>query len=781
MYNFIDVNEVSENILLPSEALMLNGEFIENLIPGYKTLQVIGREALSAELSTFETGSRDGVGLAYKKYPARYITVRYQLIAESSEAFRNAFNQLAAILNVEEAELIFNDEPDKFFVGTPEEIGEVPGGTNSVIGEFVLFCADPFKYSVQEYEAEPELTDNSFLIDYNGTYKAYPTLEAEFYNEDEAEKDLTGDGDCGYVAFFNENEKIIQLGDPNETDTESYAKSQTLVSQKFNTETAWGTVAQTNWATNMGKVSFGAFEQAGSVAMKVASYVKTISPSTSGTLLSATSKKAKPNITYKVTAQTSGRTETSVNVKVTITTTLPGGGTSTTTAKVEKGAKVSLNKTSLYVSSDASSSVGTKTGTYYLWDGSVKNGRIRITNSSSNVGKSGQVTGWVKVSDLNLTTTTTTTGGATLAKGYGLKAGIQFGSGDWKYVTLKAQSVQWNGGSHIATLNVEVKELAADTTILEDIKFKVERTDEEDEKRNMKIGVLDETDCKDLELSTYTAPVPDNWYLMPDTFGSVADHKEWHGPSITRTIPADAAGDIGAKNFTFTYKQKMAIGSTSYATQEIGSFQALLVSGSGDNRKVLAGVQVFKTRSGKTAHLRFYVNGKIAFQKEIDLSLNNKYFGNNNSAKKINTVKTSTITKTGNKIQFNVGGIKKTFKNNDIKNAAVNEITFYFGKYGTKPELTYNGLYWAKFVKNNCDTYEDIPNKFSTNDVVTADCQNGEVYLNDTLEPSLGALGNDWEDFYLSPGLNQIGFSYSDWVEDEYAPKFKIRYREVFI
>lgn len=37
------------------------------------------------------------------------------------------------------------------------------------------------------------------------------------------------------------------------------------------------------------------------------------------------------------------------------------------------------------------------------------------------------------------------------------------------------------------------------------------------------------------------------------------------------------------------------------------------------------------------------------------------------------------------------------------------------------------------------------------------------------------------EGFYLTPGLNQIGFTYSDWVPAEYAPAFKVRYREVFL
>lgn len=767
MYEFRDITaKVSEGNILPSEALMINGEYIENLIPGYRTLNVSGREALSPEIETYETGIRDGSTLQNKRYPARIITVTYQLIAESNEAFREAYNQLGGILNVEEAELIFNDEPDKFFTGTPSAIGAVPPGRNAVKGEFELFCADPFKYSVVEYEATP--IEGSFLIDYNGTYKSYPTLEAEFYNEDESVAEITGNGDCGYVAFFNEEEKIIQLGNPEESDDETYAKSQTLVNQKFNHETAWGTIAQTNWAMNSGITSSGDVAQAGSVAVGVAHYERTIAPSTSGTLLTKTSKEARPYIDYKVTAKTSSRAADRINVEVTIAASL-AGTTNSGTVTVAAGAKVVLSNTKYYASSTASKETGTKTGTYYLWDSSVLNGRVRITNSQSRVGKSGQITGWVSVSDLGLQNA------ASLGKGYGLKAGIKFGSGDWYEAVIKKETVEWNNNSSSTVkLTVTVKSLNVDTDVLEDIKFRVKRTDDNDSK----VGIIEETNCKDLEISTYTASVPGSWYLMPTTFGTGS---KWHGPSITRVIPADASGAVGAKNFTFSYKQKMSIGSSSSATQEMGLFQVIVASGSGSNRKILAGVSVYKGSSGKTAKLRFYVNGKTAETTSIDLSLNNKYFGNNSSAKGITTVKSSTITKTGKKLVFNIGGIKKTFTDNALKDLAATEITFTFGQYATKPLLSYNGLYWAKFVKNNSDTWEDIPNKFSSNDVVTADCKDGEVYLNDSPTPSLGALGNDWEDFYLSPGLNQIGYSYSDWVADEYAPSFKMRYREVFL
>ena len=759
MYNFIDTNEVSEVAGLPSEALQINGEFIENLIPGYRTLNVSGREALSPELETYETGVRDGSALKSRRYPARIIIVRYQLMASTNEAFREAYNKLASILDVEEAELIFNDEPDKFFKGTLQSIGEVTPGTNSVIGEFEFFCADPFKYSVIEYEANPALDDNSILIDYTGTYKAFPILEAEFYSENEGEAGLTGNGDCGFVAFFNENEKIIQIGNPDETDVESYPMSQTLVNQQFQKETAWNSIAQTNWGMNSGVISSPEFPQIGSVAMQPASYAVTKSPVTSGELLTVVSKEATPYVTYKVSATLSERKENRALIQVTVTTTVQGGSSTT---KPTAGAKVTLSKTKIYVSSSASSSADTKTGTYYLWDASIINNRIRITNTSSNVGKSGQVVGWVKVSDINLTASKYST---LLGAEYGLKGAIQFGGGDWSYITIKREGVAWvsSGGSNVGQIDkftAEVKNIEADTTIIEDVKFKVERTDNNENR----VGILDETRCKDFEISAYTAPVVNSWYLMPETYGTGS---KWHGPSITRTIPADAAGIVGAENFRFSWQQKFGIGTGSSATQEIGAFQVLLISGKGSSRRIVAGVNIYKGSVGKSTNLRLYLNGKVASTRTIDLSALSG--------------KTSSIQKLGRLIEFNIEGIKASFYDDSLANVAVTEITFYFAQHGTKPVLSYNGLYWAKFIKDNCDIYNDIPNKFSANDVVSADCKSGDIYLNNISTPALGALGNDWEDFCLTPGINQIGFTYSDWVLDAYAPKAKIRYREVFI
>lgn len=712
MYEFRDVNENLTQQYIPTEALQINGELIETQIEGYRTLYVQGREALSPQLTTYEIGTKNGEIRKSKKYPARTITVGYQIISDSAEAFREAYNTLGGLLDVNDAELIFNDEPDKFFVGTPSKVSDIDAGSNSVTGEFEILCMDPLKYSVEEYEAEPSADDPGvFLIEYGGTYKSYPILEADFYDEDEAGvtaedgsgtdtdtdsdsdtlTELTGNGDCGYVAFFNEQEKIIQLGDPEEEDGASAAKSQTLVSQSFNKASSWPAKTSNLWIKNNGKALLSDTVQNGSVGMKPFKYTGSSGgSSTSGTVL----KKKKtasgnPRFYYTVSFKCTNRTSNSVKVSASIV-----------------------------------ASLGTDSNYF--------------------------------------------------GKGLGLKGSIYCG-GSWHTVTIKKESEYWKGRSgHTVSTSFTVSGLSASTTSLTNIKFKVARTDSL--LANV-AGELSSTDCSNMKISAYEPPSPSAYYLTASNYGSGT---RYYGPTITRVLPADASGEVGAKDFTLTYKHEMRIGNSDSAEKQHGDFQALVISGSGSDRKVLAGVRIWKNHVGKKANLTFYVNGAVQSASGVADTVSVAY---NNT--RFRTSKSSTIQKSGSKITFNLGGIKATFKSNAYTDLTATQITFAFNKHSVdgkaRDPLAYNGLYWVKFVKNNCDTWYDVPNKFSSNDVVEANCEEGEVYLNGVANPGLGALGNDWEEFYLKPGLNQIGYSYSDWVQEAYAPTVKVRYREVFL
>lgn len=697
MYNFIDTNEVSESVILPSEALQINGEYIENLIPGYRTLQVEGREALSPDVVTHDIGIRDGSQLKSKRYPERIIVVTYQLIAGSNEEFRAAYNKLASILNVENAELIFNDEQDKFFIGTPCVIGAVTPGTNAVVGKIEFLCTDPFKYSVIEYEATPNIEDNSVLIDYNGTYKAFPTLEADFYKESEIGEDgeinaFTEGGDCGYVAFFNEDEKVIQLGDPEEYGAELYPQSQTLINQQFNNSLSWGSAAQSLWTLNGANISPYTSVQAGAVAMGAASFTNAESFTTEGNLLGYICTTDVPHFNYKIRAKATSRTANTVKVTFTITT--------------------SLEKKTNYF--------GSKRGL---------KGTITVNDSS-----------------------------------------CEF--------TIKKESEYWRGNSaHTVTKSLIVEGLDANTTVLDDITFTVERTDDLGE-----AGTCSNVKCQKLEIVRYIAPETKDYFLTPSSYGT--NLKVWHGPAITRAVPADKSGEVGASEFEFDFKLKFGFeySESQSFTKALGCVGVYMRDAAGN---LIAQMRLEKKQDGTSAKF-IRAAGTNTAQTNTFSVIREPAPG---SAFVDQTIMNVSIIKQGSLVEFKLSyknaynkwvNLKGSQRKINIKDSKVATITFMFEQYSATPALKM-GLYSLKFRKTNCATYKDVPNKFSANDVLEADCKSGDITLNGIARPDLGALGNNWEEFCLTPGLNQIGVAYSDWVADAYAPTFKVRYREVFL
>ena len=142
MYQFIDSISEGGAAALPSEAVSIDGTFIENVISGYRTLYVSGRESLGVEIDGQVVSAADGEQFKNQRYPARILTVGFQLIAESNSDFREKFNHLNNLLAVdsEGADFVFNDESDKFFTGYPIFNCEVDPGLNAVTGEWEIYC-----------------------------------------------------------------------------------------------------------------------------------------------------------------------------------------------------------------------------------------------------------------------------------------------------------------------------------------------------------------------------------------------------------------------------------------------------------------------------------------------------------------------------------------------------------------------------------------------------------------------------------------------------------------
>lgn len=62
--------------------------------------------------------------------------------------------------------------------------------------------------------------------------------------------------------------------------------------------------------------------------------------------------------------------------------------------------EIRLNNAKLYPTYDSRNSIKTITGPYYIYNNTIKNNRIRVTDSKDKVGKPCQMTGWVNITDI---------------------------------------------------------------------------------------------------------------------------------------------------------------------------------------------------------------------------------------------------------------------------------------------------------------------------------------------------------------------------------------------
>lgn len=168
LYDFIDVNELSSSRPLPSEAMNFNGGFLEQIIPGYRTLNVSGRELASTEVESYQLGIRDGKRRVYSRIPDRKLKVRYQLIAQNNEDFRDKFNKLnIALFAEQDVPIWFRDEPEMIWSGSKADVEEVPEGKNSVTGSYTIVLNDPYKYTKSDATS---VTWGSEIITFQANY-----------------------------------------------------------------------------------------------------------------------------------------------------------------------------------------------------------------------------------------------------------------------------------------------------------------------------------------------------------------------------------------------------------------------------------------------------------------------------------------------------------------------------------------------------------------------------------------------------------------------------------
>lgn len=247
------------------------------------------------------------------------------------------------------------------------------------------------------------------------------------------------------------------------------------------------------------------------------------------------------------------------------------------------------------------------------------------------------------------------------------------------------------------------------------------------------------------------------------------DSRKWNGGIRTYSFGASVSN---CKNFYCFLRHWFETGKNG----QTGIQSVLFLT---EDNKVICGYNIYKSdMSGNTAVMEFIANGK---------SIKKNYFtpSNKDNENPFNEGRGwNDIRKVDSKITFYWFGSYPSYNIPEIKNMICTKVQIGFFQYGTRDlssnhYVTRNILRDLRFYNINDKHWNEISNKFSKNDIVSIDCKSGDITQNGLPKPSLGAIGNDWEDFYLRPGHNKLKISSSEWVTNQ--PSYKIKYREVYL
>lgn len=224
MYEFRDLQpyDGTDNLYLPPEALFVDGTALEELVTGYQTLNVSGRELMGYEITTTDRTGGDGKIFQSANLPDRKIIVRFKLAAPDPGAFRQAFNRLNYFLSKPQFEASFHDEADVAYTATLSDVDDVPEGRNDVVSSFTLYCSDPYKHDIDsasirgvgKVELAKEIpypdTPDVLTVDVSASTKAVNVTNGRetirFAGDFKADDEIS--------VHFHAQDKILLNGDP---------------------------------------------------------------------------------------------------------------------------------------------------------------------------------------------------------------------------------------------------------------------------------------------------------------------------------------------------------------------------------------------------------------------------------------------------------------------------------------------------------------------------------------------------------------------------------------
>lgn len=255
-------------------------------------------------------------------------------------------------------------------------------------------------------------------------------------------------------------------------------------------------------------------------------------------------------------------------------------------------------------------------------------------------------------------------------------------------------------------------------------------------------------------------------YVTADSFGSGS--AGFKGITYGRKISPDSQGYIGARDF----ESKHGIW---FETENINQTGIFLTELRDKYDNSICSVTFYKTASTNNyANIRINVLGNI---KEWRFQPTNTNFYTKRGRE-------FSIVKENDLLRFHVGGVVNggfihTIRLAELANIEITDVVYYIGVPITGIPVSRMNLTHSTFRKDNVEKSINIKNLFGETDILRIDTAKGNATLNGIETLSLGALGNNYEEFALDTGENHIECINSEWVT--IPVDYKITWRDAYL
>lgn len=715
MYNFRDLSPYTgaDAASWPAEAMVFNGKLFEREIPEYRTLQVQGRELLGQSLDTLTVGNQNGERLRSRRYPAREITVKYQVDADTPERFLEIFYQLNALLQGQNEKFYFLDDTTKYYQGTLSEIETVPGGSNSVVSSFTILCTDPFAYDMREDSFTVASAGTlDFKLDFaNKIFGDFSSNPNKIYGAEWHEIENRAPDSLWWEWEQENYNKLAKQDDISGSYTRTDVGNSTRLVMRFDVIKAieqqmpgfWQRLGlielseRLAWLSDHIKKfyievwSYG--HGASGYGMKVQTWSGT---EWIGTQSNTASKPEKNTYSFAGQEATAAMTD---GYFYALTGTNDADATTPTVSYLDYAAlSISIDvpaaSDSVTITNDGPLPVPIR----FELTNHDDNGFFGLTSDKESIliGKPNDIDGGVVAKSERLFTTNQNN--ANGLKQWVLNKGV---INDWNENPVQSGSFE-------------------DPAVIKERRWRL-RNAQPDEK---------------------TA-----WGVH------AANGRGWHGPSATAIFNPDSNGAVGAKNFKARFYLQFLFGNM-YA----GGLQQVNLGG--PDGELLVSVQFWKGR-GTHGSVKIRVGNSWAYIDENNARWDN-FFG------------AVVIIRSGNTYSIQLESaegsnrVNQTISYTDPDSAKIlcQQATYWkavFGVYSSVGTMN-NDLYDFWIEKNNVEDYVDIPNVFSDGDQVVIDGQDGKVTtkVNGTLSIALQNIGST--PIMAYPGKNVINVLYSNFA-----------------